>query len=356
MKVSVAARDGNYLYQATASEGEVSQALLSSYAEFAATLGLAAVDVDPGEIERKAEDLMGVKDVKSIITPKVLAKLTTIAIDAKQHRPAFAPTAQAASPVREGEPCSFSFSLTPKPILKLAEHDPIDIAIEIPAVTEQDVDQEILYIASAYLARSDDGESPTENASFEIDDEWVRKNAPWFKDYEGMRRIVRKNLEETTEASIENRRRSATAKELAKHLVGEIDNGSYRETVENLRAGLLEQLKQSGVTWDEFVAGQGGEDAVGMALLVQAREILTQGYALDALFAQQKLVLTQDDIDKACQAMNPGQPTRDTYEAAKRMGRMHTLMETAERFKANDWLVDHSNVTVIRAEEETEET
>lgn len=356
MKVSVAANNGNYLYQAVASEDEVSQALLSSYAEFAATLGLAVVDVDPREIDRKAEDLMGVKDVKSIIAPKVLAKLTAIAIDAKQHRPAFAPTAQAASPIQEGEPCSFSFSLTPKPILKLAEHDPIDIAIEIPAVTEQDVDQEILYIASAYLVRSDDGERPAENTSVEIGDEWVKKNAPWFKNYEGMRRIVRKNLEEATEASIENRKRTAAAKELAKHLVGEIDNGSYRETVENLRAGLLEQLKQSGVTWNEFVMEQGGEDAVGMALLVQAREILTQGYALDALFAQQKLALTQDDIDKACQAMNPGQPARDTYETAKSMGRVHTLMETAERFKANDWLVEHSNITVIRAAEETEET
>ncbi len=343
------ASDGTIRYEAKASVEEVARARVAAYGEFAASLGLTGLDVSPKAIQAKAEELMGLKDVDGIVAPKVVAKLVALAIDAKPHRPAFTPKAQTATPVKEGAPCAFAFTLTPKPSLVLSDFDRLSVNVEIPAVTEDLIDQEILCIAGNYLPHGENGEAVPANGPVEINDEWVKANAPWFKDYQGMRRIVRKNLEELNEASLENRKRTAAAKELAKHLEGDIENGSYEEMVENLRQGLVGQIKQAGGTWDDFVESQGGEDAIKMALLIQAREILTQGYALDALFAREKLTLAQDDIDKACEAMNPGWPAHDTYETAKAMGKLHTLNETAERFKANDWLVEHADITVTYA-------
>ena len=41
---------------------------------------------------------------------------------------------------------------------------------------------------------------------------------------------------------------------------------------------------------------QGGEQQFGMILMMQTREMLVQGYALDALFRHEKMTLTDEDI------------------------------------------------------------
>ena len=355
MKVSTSspqAKGEALQFRATASSEETSRALDAAYRQVGATLGLAPSECDRCHVEEAAKRLMGMTDLSSLITPRVLEQLVPLAIDEKNARPAFVPHARAEGQPKAGKPFSFTFELTPKPAYTLSAFEDMRVTVELPAITEEDVDAEILYIAQNYLAHGGEENAPAENETVSIDDAWVAENAPWFKDYENLRAVVRKNLEEVHEASLPNRMRQATAKELAKHLQGSIENDAYTQMAENLRQGFMQQLKAQGLDYASVIEEEGGEENLRMAFLMQARDILTQGYALDALFARERLTLTQADIDAACLNMNPGQPAQETYAQAKAMGRMHVLMETAERLRANDWLVEHATVEMLRPDAE----
>ena len=90
---------------------------------------------------------------------------------------------------------------------------------------------------------------------------------------------------------------------------------------------------------------QGGEQQFGMIMMMQTREMLVQGYALDALFRHEKMTLTDEDIDAACRSMNPQNPDAVKREMQEN-GRGFALREAAERMKANQWLLDHAIVNV----------
>ena len=82
-----------------------------------------------------------------------------------------------------------------------------------------------------------------------------------------------------------------------------------------------------------------------MMLMVQARQMLVQGYSLDALFRHENMDLTDEDILAACRAMNPADPTT-VRRQMEGNGQGFVLRETAGRLKANRWLLEHANVVV----------
>ena len=83
-----------------------------------------------------------------------------------------------------------------------------------------------------------------------------------------------------------------------------------------------------------------------MMLMMQIREVLVQGFALDAVFRHENLSLNDDDILAACSAMNPGADPRQTRQQFEQSGRGFALRETAERMKANRFALDQATVHV----------
>ena len=75
--------------------------------------------------------------------------------------------------------------------------------------------------------------------------------------------------------------------------------------------------------------------------------IRDRGYALDALFRHEKMVLTDEDIEAACRSMSPQQNPKQVRNQMEQTGRGFALREAAERLKANRWLVDHAIVNVV---------
>ena len=80
-------------------------------------------------------------------------------------------------------------------------------------------------------------------------------------------------------------------------------------------------------------------------LMIQARQMLVQGYALDAVFRHEKMTLDDEDIMAACRAMNPADPTTARRQMEGN-GQAFVLRETAGRLKANRWLLEHADITV----------
>lgn len=179
----------------------------------------------------------------------------------------------------------------------------------------------------------------------ELTDEWVAKNMPIYRDAAALRGSVESRLRADFAAQVDEMRMTAAAAELAKRFKGRIADEVYESMRDTMVSNIRGNLKQQGVTFEQFVESQGGEQQFGMMLMMQTREILVQGYALDALFRHEKLSLTDEDIDLACRAMNP----QDPQTARRQMegnGQGFALREMAQRLKANRWLLEHAEVTV----------
>ena len=100
---------------------------------------------------------------------------------------------------------------------------------------------------------------------------------------------------------------------------------------------------------EQFVEQQGGEQQFNMMMMMQTREMLVQGYALDALFRHEKHgAHRRGHARRPAAAMNPQQnPKRRASTRWRRPAAASRLREAAERMKANRWLVDHAIVNVV---------
>ncbi|MEG0072453.1 MAG: trigger factor [Raoultibacter sp.] len=178
-----------------------------------------------------------------------------------------------------------------------------------------------------------------------ITDAWVKKNLPMFEDVASLRKNIEDRVKEVRGEDYERYQQSLAMAELAKRFEGRIDDPIYEAMHANQFKQLSAQVQQQGMTMEQFAEQQGGEQQLNMMMMLQVRQTLVQGYALDALFRHEKMILNEEDIDATCKAMNPQQPAMLKEEMAK-TGRMFALREVAERQKAAAWLLDHATVTV----------
>lgn len=183
----------------------------------------------------------------------------------------------------------------------------------------------------------------------EIDDEWVKTTMPWYSSAEMLRGDIRRNIERSYRMEYDNYARTVAASELAKRFQGKIQDEAY----ENTRNALVENIRRSvqaqGMEWDKFIEQNGGEQQFGMMLMLQTRETLVQGFALDAVYRHEKLTLDDKDIEKACEAMNPQANPKQTRKQFEENGHGFALRESAERIKANEFILKNANITYVDA-------
>ena len=178
-----------------------------------------------------------------------------------------------------------------------------------------------------------------------IDDAWVAKFMPMYKDVAAMRDDIRRGLNRQLSGEYENYKRNMAAGELAKRFKGSIADEVYESMSRNLMNNMRAEVEQQNMTWDQFVEQQGGEQQFNMMMMMQTRQMLVQGYALDALFRHEGLVVSDEDVQEACAAMNPQNP-QGVRRQMEESGRGFALREAAERIKANKWLLEHADITV----------
>ena len=160
-----------------------------------------------------------------------------------------------------------------------------------------------------------------------------------------MRDDIRRGLNRQLSGEYENYKRNMAAGELAKRFQGSIADEVYESMSRNLMNNMRAEVEQQNMTWDQFVEQQGGEQQFNMMMMMQTRQMLVQGYALDALFRHEGLVVSDEDVQEACAAMNPQNP-QGVRRQMEESGRGFALREAAERIKANKWLLEHADITV----------
>ena len=177
-----------------------------------------------------------------------------------------------------------------------------------------------------------------------IDDEWVAKNMPMYKGLEDLKADIRKNVNAEALRRYEDYQRNTAASELSKRFKGSISDAIYEATMRETQTKLRQRVQAQGMTWEQFCEQQGGEQQLGMMLMVDTRQQLVRGYALDAYYRHEGLSYTEEDLDEVCFAMNP----RNAKMTRKRMedsGFGYALRESAERLRACKHLVEHANIT-----------
>lgn len=182
----------------------------------------------------------------------------------------------------------------------------------------------------------------------EIDDEWVKTYMPMYKGVEDLRRSMEAELTKYQRQQYDEYVRQIAAAELSNRFQGRIDDAVYESMQKNLIQNLRQQLQQQGMSYDQYVEQNGGQQQFGMMMMMQTRSMLVQGYALDAVFRHEGLILSDEDLDDVCRSMNPQNP-RGVREEMEKSGRGFALRESAERMKANKWVVEHAKITYADA-------
>lgn len=181
----------------------------------------------------------------------------------------------------------------------------------------------------------------------QLDDEWVQKHMPWFKSADELRQSIRKTIEIGQRESYDAYVRQAVASQWATRFEGKIADEVYENMMRQLSDNLRMDLQQQGKTWEEFVEENGGESQMSMLLMLQGREVLTQGYALDAIFRHFGLTVSDEDFEAVCHAMNPQANPKQLRQQIEQNGQGFALRESAERYRANVYAVENANIKYV---------
>ena len=95
-----------------------------------------------------------------------------------------------------------------------------------------------------------------------IDDEWVAKNLPLYRDAAALRGGIADRLTAERRAQYESFKMQAAASELARRFKGRIQDEVYEAMRSTLLENLRGSLAQQGVPFEQFVQSQGRRAAV----------------------------------------------------------------------------------------------
>lgn len=124
-----------------------------------------------------------------------------------------------------------------------------------------------------------------------------------------MRRVFEAQQREAYEGYVQQ----MAVGQLTRRFEGRIADEIYEATRDQLMQNLRMELQQAGMTWEPSSwPKNGGEQQFGMMLMMQTREVLVQGFCLDAVYRHEHMTLTDKDLEDAWPGHeSPGQSQDD---------------------------------------------
>lgn len=263
--------------------------------------------------------------------------------------------------------------------LKLGQYVSIDLTttkdgVEIPGLTGKDRLLELNYefMPKGFIdnivgmkigeTKNFDFDGPKENARDENDTEtfnctvtakelkrqmtpkitnaWVEVNVPDAGNLEGLRAQIRENLDQEADQQSQQTLSAMVDNELAKRFTGKVPDDIYEVASRSIYRNMRASLEQQGKTLEEFAKEQGMTDQqVNMQVMLQARDIIRQGFALDKYFEVKVGELTDEDIEQAYDSFSPGHADEVKKQFAE-TNRLYAVKEVAKRLKAHKELVE----------------
>ncbi len=178
-----------------------------------------------------------------------------------------------------------------------------------------------------------------------ITNAWVEVNMPEAGNVEGLRNMIRENLEQQAEAQSQQDMSALVDIELAKRFKGKISDEIYETAASSIYQNMSASLRQQGMTIEQMMEQQGmNREQLNLQIMLQARDMIRQGFALDKLYEEKIGEITDEDLEEAYKAFAPGQE-EEAKKQFQETGRLYAVREVAKRLKAHRWLLETAKVT-----------
>jgi FKBP-type peptidyl-prolyl cis-trans isomerase (trigger factor) len=318
--------------------------------------------IDPFHVDDLEKAVRGVVDdafFESFAANQVMASLAPFAVSSERldilMEPKVYPLGDECA---RGKPLAFKVEVTPKPHYELSSYGPVTITVPSTEITEAEIDEQLASMAESFAeyepvegadAKDANGEQRFEKAVPKITDAWIAEKASNIGTLERFRQLLREEGEARKKRELGNIKSLLAVTELAKRFEGAIPDElfmyTYRDMMNDLEAG----LQKNGSTLKQYIEQQGeDEKSFQMQMMMQAREVMTQGLSLDALARHKGFVVEDADLEAVYELMAPGHASevREQYE---KTGKMYFIRENALRNKTNRWLVETAEVTIARS-------
>ena len=179
----------------------------------------------------------------------------------------------------------------------------------------------------------------------EITDEWVKSSVPGANSVEELRENVRKQMETKSGAYSRSALYELCAAELATRLEGGIPDEEFERGILAAQQEFNAQVQKEKTTKEEYLAAHGmTEEQLSVQLMAQARSMVSQGRALEAMARHLGLTITDDDINASFGEVTPAQ-ARNFRKAYEDAGKGDELKRMALCGKALDHVVKTAKIT-----------
>ena len=266
------------------------------------------------------------------------------AVSQESIMPVCSPDFSAQGDPEQGDDFIIEIKVFPKPALELASYDPVDITVQAPRVSEEEIDARVRELVRQFGAQGEDNIAVGD----ELDDAWVRDNIPdpQVNTVQGMREALRKAGEQYKLAEFEQYKVAVGAAELAKRLTSAVPADIINAMADSMISELRAQAVAQGTTISAVCEERGmDEDAMRREALDEATSMLQQGLALDAVFRHECLSIDEQDRAAALRAIAPGSE-EEAEEQLCASGYAFTIEETAQRLRAGRFILEHARVTI----------
>lgn len=230
----------------------------------------------------------------------------------------------------------------------LSSYDPVSIEIDVPYITDVDVDYALASVAQHGGKKLN-----------ELDDAWAKENFEGAESLAQVRASLHDQLVEMNSSISEDSKAGKCASELAKRLVQAVPANEIAAVRQSVEQSFQMELAQQGLTLDTFLAQSGANDAqLSMMLDHEAKTAAEQSAALDA-YAQEKKLKVDDTEIPGLLEMSPSDASK-VIEDARSHGQMEQLRTMALRTKASRVIVaecscSYHHETAEEAEKRVEE-
>ena len=294
---------------------EVGQALEGAKVTFAQNMGLKP-DANKS-VSQVAFEQMGIKDLDPLVSRSAVDALVPLAIDKAHIVPAYMPKPEYSESLVRNKPFSFTLNVALKQPYELNSYDPVSLSVPPFTFDEGSVDRQIKV---------------------------MKERDKDFKATEEERKNVRDALYAQAQDAYERELLSMVSMQLSLRFEGKIPDDVFLAMREAIVANMRLDAQHAGVRFEDIVRNSGGEQQFNVMVMLQARQMLAQSYALEAIYRHEKLSLTDEDLERACLEMNPGIDPKISRMYLEQTGRGFAMRETAERIKANRWALEHANL------------
>lgn len=294
------------------------------------------------------DNTLGKEAILASITEDVINSSYPKAIEEIKIFPVGQPSFDADGAIEPDADYAFEFTQEVKPEFELKSYDPVEVEVPKAGATEAEIDEQVEAFRKHYAQNSaapDDSEVSSPELP-EVTDDWA-KDVAGFKDVEDMRKQIADSISMQKDDIIPRIKENACAAVLIERFRDEIPEAMAEQMESELLQDFFTQLQRQGMTFDEYLAQVGIDNAQFKDdVKRQAEDEIKRNLALDAWARHAGIEVNDEDLLMEFAKAGVDNP-KETMEQWRDMGRLYMIREGLLRSKAMMDVLDNAKVKEV---------